>query len=417
MEIEKLWGMLKIKRYLDDPLYRNSIFLMLNTVTGAGTGFIFWLFAARFYPPDEVGLATAIISSMSLLVMLSILGFNISIITYLPHEKNKHKMINTCLTIIAIVSFFLTVTFILGIDIFSPALLILKKPRFMILFILFTTAASLFGLQNNIFLAFRNAKYTFYQNLITVSRVAILPFLITFGVFGIYSSYGLGFFAAFIIGNILILRVYPEYRLKPEINKKMVNEMIRFSSGNYIATLFEYLPSLLLPLIVVNTLGAKMNAYFYVAWAISGIFLMIPRATSMSLFAEGSYTPEKLKKNTIRAMKFIFTLLLPIIIGIFLFGDSILSIFGEVYSKNAFEVLLVLVIASVPFSLNALFVTIKRVQEEVMPVIFVYFGVAIITLTASHILLRYVGLIGVGISWMLGNCVVLGALGLKMIHR
>jgi len=43
---------------LKDPLYRNSIFLMLSSVTGAGTG-LFWVIAARFYSTDA-GLSSAV---------------------------------------------------------------------------------------------------------------------------------------------------------------------------------------------------------------------------------------------------------------------------------------------------------------------------------------------------------------------
>ncbi len=41
--------MLRFIQKLKDPLYKNSIFLMLSSVTGAGTGFVFWVIAARFY--------------------------------------------------------------------------------------------------------------------------------------------------------------------------------------------------------------------------------------------------------------------------------------------------------------------------------------------------------------------------------
>ena len=44
---------------LKDPLYKNSIFLMLSSVTGTGTGFIFWVIAARLYSTD-VGLSSTV---------------------------------------------------------------------------------------------------------------------------------------------------------------------------------------------------------------------------------------------------------------------------------------------------------------------------------------------------------------------
>ncbi len=48
-----------VRRCSSEPLYGNSLYLMANTVTGAGAGagFTFRSFAARFYAPEEVGVA------------------------------------------------------------------------------------------------------------------------------------------------------------------------------------------------------------------------------------------------------------------------------------------------------------------------------------------------------------------------
>ncbi len=46
--------MRKLIQKLKDPLYKNSIFLMLSSVTGAGTGFVFWVIAARLYSSEDV---------------------------------------------------------------------------------------------------------------------------------------------------------------------------------------------------------------------------------------------------------------------------------------------------------------------------------------------------------------------------
>ena len=73
---------------------------------------------------------------------------------------------------------------------------------------------------------------------------------------------------------------------------------------------------------VANMLGVRANAYFYIAWQISILLLAIPRFTTMSLLAECSYNSDELKRNTKRAAKFIFLLLLAAITGVFLFGNT-----------------------------------------------------------------------------------------------
>ena len=48
-----------LKKYLNDPLYKNSFFIMLTSISNAGFGFIFWMIAARFYSTADIGLASA----------------------------------------------------------------------------------------------------------------------------------------------------------------------------------------------------------------------------------------------------------------------------------------------------------------------------------------------------------------------
>jgi len=64
----------ELKKHLSDPLFKNAYFLMFSSLTSAGSGFFFWLIAARFYSTTDIGLASAMISAMGLISMLSLLG-------------------------------------------------------------------------------------------------------------------------------------------------------------------------------------------------------------------------------------------------------------------------------------------------------------------------------------------------------
>ena len=50
----------KAQRLSKDPLYRNSMYLMATSVVSAGFGFLFWILAAKLYPKEDVGIATAL---------------------------------------------------------------------------------------------------------------------------------------------------------------------------------------------------------------------------------------------------------------------------------------------------------------------------------------------------------------------
>ncbi len=76
----------KLKSLYTDPLYRNSIALMLNSAFAAFFGLLFWIVAARTMPAKDIGLATAAISAAALIVGLSKLGLDAGL------PDNRHKI-------------------------------------------------------------------------------------------------------------------------------------------------------------------------------------------------------------------------------------------------------------------------------------------------------------------------------------
>lgn len=407
----------KIENILSASLFKNSLYLMLTTLFGSGSGFFFWILAARFYSSDEVGLAVAIISAMSLLSLFSRFGFDIGIIRYLPNANNKSEMINSCLTTISISSIIVSITFLIGLNIFSPKLLFLRENKlYATLFVIFTLMNCILVTQNNIFAALKCSKYSLIQTLIAMSRILLLPIVVIYGLFGMYFSYGIGILAASIIGNSFISKIHPIYKPKPWIQKNIMKIIVTFSFKNYIASIFEGATNYILPLLVLHILGAEKNAYFYIAWTFSSFINMIPRATAISLFAEGSNKNNNIKKDSIASIKFIYTLLIPLIILIFIFGRYILLIFGEDYSKNAFDLLVIFALTGIPFTLNMIYVTIKRIQNDITPVIYIYLFIAVSTIFSSYLLLGHFGINGVGISYFIVNCIT-GIFVMKPIFK
>ncbi len=279
-----------LKAHLRDPLFKNAYFLMFSSLTAAGSGFFFWLIAARFYSTADVGLASAIIAAMGLISIFSLLGFDISLVRFLPERKDRAEMINTCLTISFLVSLILALIFVAGINIWSPSLIIIRENKFLLLlFAAFTSVAPMAGLlSQGVFAGFRKTEYSFYQTIVIFVRLAIVPFLAAFGALGIYAAYGLTPVLAFIVGVLLTSRIFP-YKPIPAIKREVLNDIFHFSSGNYVARMLEDTPRVVLPIMVINVLGAETNAYFFIAWQISVLLLAIPRFTSISLLAEGSH--------------------------------------------------------------------------------------------------------------------------------
>ncbi|MGB2852963.1 MAG: MATE family efflux transporter, partial [Dehalococcoidia bacterium] len=156
----------------------------------------------------------------------------------------------------------------------------------------------------------------------------------------------------------------------------------------------------ILPLMVVNLIGAEANAYFYIAWAIATVLFSVPLSTSFSLFAEGSYDEEILGKNTRRSLVFTFAIVIPAMLLIILIGDKLLLLFAPAYAENATSLLRVLAVSALPLSLNQIYFGAKRVEMKMKSVIVLTAFIAIATLALSSVLLPRMGILGVGVAWL-----------------
>ena len=117
----------KLEQLIAIPLYSNAFYLMLNTAVTSFLGFFFWMIVARFYTEAEVGLGSAIISAISLLSIISLVGLNISLVRFLPHSDKPQELINSCYTLGGLISLVIAGVSVAGLSFWSPALAFVKQ--------------------------------------------------------------------------------------------------------------------------------------------------------------------------------------------------------------------------------------------------------------------------------------------------
>lgn len=392
-----------VKHFHSDSLYRNSMYLMASTAIMAFFGFFFWIINARLFKPEQVGIATALISVVSLISSFSLLGLNNGIIRYLPTSARKNQKINTAFTLVALASAFLALIYLICINLFSPKLLFIRENIFFAaLFVLFIVFSSLNIISENVFIAYRSSKYVLIKNLIWSLIKLILPFaLVVLGAFGIFMAVGIASAVSFLL-CLLLLAAKFNYLIKPMINIDVVRRMFKFSLGNYVAGFIGGLPVMVLPIIILNNLGAKFSAYFYMDMMIANFLYIIPLAVSQSLFAEGSYSENELKNHLKKAIKIISLILLPAIIITLIFGKYILLAFGKQYSSEGIILLQIFAISGIFLSINYIGNSILLIKHRIKLIVLVNFTSAIIVLSFSKFLIGS-NLVGVGIAWVAGQ--------------
>ncbi len=391
------------RHFLHDSLYRNSIYLMVTTLISAGFGFFFWMINARLFSAEQIGLATALISLMTLISNFSLLGLNLGIIRYLPTSERKVDKINTVLSTVILTTLISSAVFFLGLEYFFPNLLFLRGDIvFLLLFVIITIFFTLDFISNSIFVAYRNTKYVLYKSLIgNVFKVAAPFALFALGTYAIFISATFGAVLTFLI-SLFILYKFFGHKFRFTIQKAILREMSKLSFGNYVASFMATLPVTLLPIMITNQLGARQAAYFYLDMMIVNLLNIIQFSLNQSLFAEGSHNSTALKENVIKSLRLIGILLIPAIIGVFIFGEHILSIFGKEYSTEGIQLLYLMSLSTIFISINTTLSAILNVKGKVHIILVMCFIGATILLTLSYFTLPY-GLIALGIALLIGE--------------
>ena len=401
---------LGLKGILSIPLYSNACYLIADTVVLSLLGVAFWVVVAKLYTPAEVGLASATIAAVVLLARLSGLGFGYGLIRFLPTAGLKsNTLINSCYTIAGLTSLAAAVVFITGLNLWSPALNYIRQPLFSISFVLVTVMYTLFLLTDQTFIGRRCARYVLFKNATAglLKLAAAVAFALWLSTFGIFASWGLAISVALAIALFQFLpQAQPGYVPLPTVSKKTVNDMIHFSLGNHIAELLWLAPLLLFPLMVINVLGAKTNAYFYITWIIAQTLFTIPQAISYSLFAEGSHEEGLLRAHTIKSVKLCLLTLLPLIMVLLVLSDKLLLFFGRSYSESGAILLGILALSAIPVTINFISLSVMRVKKNARGVVLASASVACLALGSGYILMTRVGLPGVGLGWIAAQTVV-----------
>lgn len=387
----------KLLIYLKTPLYKNSMFITLSRFLNVGTGFIFWMMAARLYPIEAVGIATALVSSLNIIITFSRFGFDLSLIRFIQ-TNDKKKVINTALAITTLAAFVIAIIYMIGIKIFSSSLIFIQQKEYAILFLVFVTTNSIVSITGVTFTAIRTSEHYFYQNILLASRVPLLIPMIFLGGFGIFGSMGLAYILAAVFAFLHLNKII-EFDFK--IDNQFLKDAFFFSSGNYLSNVFLTIPSMILPIMILGLVGEANAAKYYIAYAVGNLVLIIPESLSTSLFIEGSHG-ENLKKNTIRVVFTVYVFLIPAIIVIYLFGGYLLNLIGKDYS-GALDLLRIIVLSSIFIPISSLFVSIQNVRMRVKNIVKLNFLMFVLLPILSYVLILRFGIIGVGYAWMLSN--------------
>jgi O-antigen/teichoic acid export membrane protein len=410
-----------MRGYLGTSLHANAIYLILTHLTAAGSGFIFWVAVARLAPSSEVGIASAAIAAVMLVASISTLGIPYALVRFLPGAAdNAGNLINFGIVACGSVAGLAAMVYLAGVHWWTPSLVLLRQdPAFVVSFILFSISVTLGPLLLfHIFAAYRRARYAFtagvVEALVKIAAVGALAVLL--GTLGVFAAWGLSHLIALLFAvSFLLPRVQSDYHPRLVLRNVPTNNIVRFSLTNIVSDLAWFTPGSglvgwILPIVVVNLLGAEQNAHFYISWLTVAAINSVPVAAATSLFAEGSLQETRVYEYARQGLKFALLLLLPLIAIILLFGDKLLLVYGRTYSENAGGLLQILSLAALPLAFNVISLGIWKVQRNLKMILALGILIAGITFGLTYALADDLGLLSPGVAWLTSQCVGVVAL-------
>lgn len=387
---------------LRSPLYTNAFYLWVNAAVTALAGFASWALIARLYRADDVGLGIAAVSIITLLAMFSHLGLGMGLIRFLSASgaRGPH-LANAVFTTSAAVAVILSAVFLAGVPLWTPSLDFLREqPLYMVGFISFVVAATLYHVQTHAFVAIRKAKYSLLLVALgQLGRLALPAFMALFlGAFGIVASVGISTAVGVMAGFGLLARGLKGYRPKGVVDRASLSRLFPFSVANYAADSLLLAPGLILPVLVLGLLGSTDAAYFFMAWFLGYLLTSGSAFLALSLFAEGSHDPGALRvlsRNALLGGLAATTLGAAFLL---LLGDKLLLVFGSEYATEGAMLLRIVALGALPAAVVNVYLGALRVTKQVGQLVLIAGVVSVATVALSSALLPVMGLAGAGVA-------------------
>jgi O-antigen/teichoic acid export membrane protein len=338
----------------EDRLIRSSLFLIASTGTMAVLGVGFWVVVSRMFTPEQVGAGTSLIAATTLIAYLSLFGLNGVIVRFLANSKNPDAQITQSLLVVGGVSLFISGIYVVLVPLYAPALSFVRdNPLYALVFLFAGAASGMNLLTDAVFMSVRKPEYNllvdgFVQG---ITKLVLPAALIGLGAYGIFGAVAGGYMVAVVLSVLCMRRVLGfrfDFRRQAAITKAQVS----YSFSSYISAGLAVVPAMVLPLIVLRTLGNAEAAYFALTFQIANMLYGVSYAIGEALFAEGSFDESRLVSLLKRSGLLLVTLQLPVLIVVVVAGRFILTLFGEEYREHGQHLLAILAVGAIAVALH-----------------------------------------------------------------
>jgi O-antigen/teichoic acid export membrane protein len=390
-----------VRAHVRDPLYANGYVLVANAGASALLGFLFWIVAARRFAPESLGVGAAIVSAATLAALVGKAGFDAAIIRFGPGlgrrdlERVLRRASAATLVLTSVVALVVLLLAIEGV----ASLGALRAPVAALGFVLLAVGTGAAWVFDAYFVSEQAGILVFVRNLAFngVKLVAPLVMLASLGEEAVPLAWGLGLLASLAFAFAATL---PRLRRHPETGEPAApaREMLGYAARNYALNLSEFLPGLVFPILVLQSLGPAENARFYLAWTVATVAFLASKAITQSSFA-ALVRPGPAAPALRKAFLLSGVVLGPMAVGLFALGGVVLGVFGDHYSQGA-ELLRMLALSIVPVAVANVYLSYLKARRPALELTLLPALTMVALLALTPFALARFGVLGVGAVWL-----------------
>ena len=193
--------------------------------------------------------------------------------------------------------------------------------------------------------------------------------------------------------------------------------MVRYSLVNWGSTLTYQAPTFAMPVIVLVHVDADHNASFYVAWGVAAMACYVPMAIGQALLAEGGRDGAHVRGQVRLAIVVAGGLMVVGTIIATVGRDLVVTLYGEDY-RDAAAILPQLVAASIPWAVTSVYLTEARVRHRSAATVAITVALTVAILGPALVLVPEDGIDGAATSFLVGNVIAaVVALGFHVAAR
>lgn len=399
-------------------LTRNAFALALNALGTASLGMLFWVIAARLYPEVRLGQDSAMVSAMLLLAAVSELNLGMAIPRFLPQlGRRSARAVLAAYGLSGVSALIVSSVVVLVVPKVSKSLHFLGGSWELAgLLCAAVILWNVFALQDAVLTALRRSSWIPLENAIFgVAKIGLMVWWVSSSLHHpVFLSWVVPMVVMLLPVNFALFRwALPNHaRFAPAEESQFIRSagrrgLVRFLALDYLASLLLQGATSLMPLVVVATLGAEQNAYFYIAYQISGAIDQLAHNVGLSLTVEGSFDEQALARLTRHAFVRFFGLLVPAIVVGMLLAPFLLWFFGSSYADHGTTLLRLLLLSAIPQAVLSLYQAVERVRGRAGRIVLVTLGRFVAMLISVVVAGKVFGLEGIGTALILSQLVVL----------